>query len=332
MSQVMDFDALDDAPATKLQMMSYKGAVRSPPWFASNFTAMAQELRKMKEYFIRNSSQGTGGDARVYDVGRFYFAYEGPADTTNAAGELYVEYTVELRTPNLEPFVLSGWASLSGTPISPAAPGTEMQSGPLTVSLIGDTTNTTIDVGVDNPGVYWLTAALMVTTANVGKLNVSTPTGSNATVDTADLVQSGSNNSANNYVTFSAPVFFPTTSDLLAIGPSFAWTSAAPNFLFVSLTPLSQETFGFPESNVQPDLPMPLRRGMEKLVLASLGERHSSSSDETDSDRLGKRAIQRGFMVENKGQKHTSQRFSLPLRAASDRVPNKIRGAVKQAL
>ncbi len=287
MSQVIDYDALDDPPQTKLQMMAYKGAVRSPPWFCSEFNASPQDLHKMKEYYVRNSAQQHGGDARVYDVGNFYLAYEGPADDGGAAGELYVEYTVELKTPNLQPYVLSGQSNNLGSVgnyITPSTPQAVTTSGPLTVSVVGNATANGFYVGASAPGTY-----LMVYTADQNSsalggdnfLSASVPTGSNAQID-GDLlydtvVAAGDSGQMTTWV----PVFFPTTDDIVLITLGQSWSSSQILQLRVQLLPLSQEQFGFPSTNNPSVLPLAMRRGMQKVLTAGTAlERRSKREAE----------------------------------------------------
>lgn len=264
-SQVIDYDALDDPPLTKLQMMAYKGAVRSPPWFCSDFTADPKDLSKMKEYYVRNSAQQGPGDARVYDVGRYFLAYEGPADTGGAAGELYIEYIVELRTPNLEPYALSGRASLQGTALTPANLGLQTASGPLAVSIVGS--GTSFLVGVSSPGTYLMSIVGQMTTVTPAgnQVIVGIPTGSNAQ-DSGFNEYPATLAAGDTVYSTTVPVFFPTIEDLVAILVSEStWAAQGMTSLSVIMTPLSEETFGFPTPAAEVTLPLAMRRGLAKL-------------------------------------------------------------------
>jgi len=300
MSQVIDYDALDDAPQTKLQMMAYKGAVRSPPWFCSQFNAAAQDLRKMKEYYVRNTAQQGGGDARVYDVGNYFLAYEGPADNAGAAGELYIEYTVELKTPNLQPFVLSGQSLNQGTDVAggyvvPSNGQAVSTQGPLTVSVVGSTADNGFLVGSSAPGTY-----LMVVTvdcfglaAGADDVGFSAPTGSNATVDVPSIYATELQSGEAGYMTTWAPVNFPTTEDLLLLTKIQTWASSNVMTLRVQLLPLSQETFSFPTVNNPAVLPLAIRRGMRKLARYDELVEHRSKKEAEIVDDIARYRVSR---------------------------------------
>lgn len=103
---VVDYDASDLPPVDKTQMMSYKGAVRSPAWFACVNVSASSDLNKRMSYYIRNNSQDGEQDPKLYNVGNLYVAFQGdtPAYT---AGELYVEYEIDLSTPVLKDSIAS---------------------------------------------------------------------------------------------------------------------------------------------------------------------------------------------------------------------------------
>jgi hypothetical protein len=94
----MDFDAADSSPVTKQALMSYHDAVRSPAWGDCRFVADKQDLVKFgSQRFIRSTSLSANQDIKTYDVGNLWVATSGGAGVV--AGELYVEYDVELMTP-----------------------------------------------------------------------------------------------------------------------------------------------------------------------------------------------------------------------------------------
>jgi hypothetical protein len=98
---VVDYDASDQAPNDKTQMMAYKGAVRSPAWFACVNSSAITDLRKQKNYYVATSQQGGTEDPRFSNVGNFILAFQSESDAYTA-GELYVEYDIELETPVLD--------------------------------------------------------------------------------------------------------------------------------------------------------------------------------------------------------------------------------------
>lgn len=99
-----DYDPLDAAPASKQDVMSNKVAVRSAPW--QEF-AMDVPIADMQRdfYYTRSGAVPSGADQKLYDVGQFIVATQG---ASGASGEIYVEYEVELITPQANTAPISG--------------------------------------------------------------------------------------------------------------------------------------------------------------------------------------------------------------------------------
>jgi hypothetical protein len=98
----VDFDAVDPPPVDKLQFMTYDGAVRSPPWFASVYDCAQYNIHKYKEYYItRDQITPPTTDEKTYFVGNIFVATQSQSDPFTA-GEFYVEYDVVLSTPQLD--------------------------------------------------------------------------------------------------------------------------------------------------------------------------------------------------------------------------------------
>lgn len=111
----VDFDAADSAPTTKQQIMSYEGAVRSGVWQECRYDAKPSSLHKFgPQKFVRGAALAANQDIKTYDAGNLYIATQGCADAT-AIGELYVEYDVDLVTPQIQSSTPSGGARVSGT-------------------------------------------------------------------------------------------------------------------------------------------------------------------------------------------------------------------------
>ncbi len=101
----IDFDASDAAPLSKQQMMSYKTSVRSPVWSDCACSANKEELHKLgQERYVRGGALAANLDIRASDVGNLIAAALVQGATT-VFGELYVEYDVELYTPQTDPSV-----------------------------------------------------------------------------------------------------------------------------------------------------------------------------------------------------------------------------------
>jgi len=100
----VDFDAADTPPVSKAQLLSYQGAVRSNVWKSCEYVCTSANLQKLKQYFMRSTPLVSNLDVKTYDVGVLNIATTGidlGVLSSLTVGELYVEYTVDLYTPQL---------------------------------------------------------------------------------------------------------------------------------------------------------------------------------------------------------------------------------------
>lgn len=98
----VDYDASDAAALGKASLMSYYGAVRSPIWSECTFECDPRSLTGFgPRRFTRIGSLAGDQDIKTYDIGTFQIATQGCADAS-VIGELYVEYTIELYTPQID--------------------------------------------------------------------------------------------------------------------------------------------------------------------------------------------------------------------------------------
>nr|QYF49911.1 MAG: hypothetical protein 2 [Beijing sediment noda-like virus 1] len=94
----IDYDASDSAPSNKVSIMSYKGATRTSPWDRADYNARSIDLRKFGvQRYVRSAV--VSGDIKTYDVGNLFVATQNTPATASTLGELYVQYTVRLYTP-----------------------------------------------------------------------------------------------------------------------------------------------------------------------------------------------------------------------------------------
>lgn len=100
----IDFDASDSAPTNKVTLMSYAGAARTSVFDTVRLLSTNIDRKKMvHERYVRSGALSPSSDIKTFDVGNLYVATVGaPANVTTALGELYVEYTVRLRTPQIQ--------------------------------------------------------------------------------------------------------------------------------------------------------------------------------------------------------------------------------------
>ncbi len=142
----VDFDAADAAPANKQQLMSFEGAVRSGVWQECAFSAKPQSLHKFgPEKFNRSTSLSANQDIKTYDAGNLFVATKDCADAT-AIGELYVEYDVEFKTPQINASGVLGGSFVNSTGVASATPMGTAGSGTILGSLISGVTATTVSL------------------------------------------------------------------------------------------------------------------------------------------------------------------------------------------
>jgi len=118
----IDFDAADSSPVSKQEFMANWRAVRSPVWQECCYEVDVKDLHKFNQLFIRQTTV-SGTDIKTYDLGNFLVGTYGMADTS-AVGELYVDYEVELITPQYTPPLLNPRSNkiVSSGSVSRAAP------------------------------------------------------------------------------------------------------------------------------------------------------------------------------------------------------------------
>ncbi len=183
----LDFDASDAAPESKQQAMAYRNSVRSPPWSDFDFNATAEDLRKRASYYVRNGSLSANQDIKLYDTGNFFCCTSGNSVAT--LGELYVEYDVDLMTPQMGPAGAGDAESGVFNGTSNAAPAaTKTGNLPATAVSTGTTTSvTTFTFSQPWEGLVAVTLA--------GTVLTGTTAGGSATVTTVqDVVNAGATN------------------------------------------------------------------------------------------------------------------------------------------
>jgi hypothetical protein len=103
----VDYDVKDELPSSKRDMMSLQGAVRTVDWKDVSLNCVKESLHKRKTYYVGDSvdfgpnynPSESPADSRLEDVGELIVASSNSTANANL-GELYVEYAVELMTPD----------------------------------------------------------------------------------------------------------------------------------------------------------------------------------------------------------------------------------------
>jgi len=125
-----DYDAHDDPPIDKVEMMAMKGAQRTAPWECARCETTSKDIAHAKDYYIRDVPPSVEQDITLLDVGKFILSTanilsgllgENTGDDITL-GELYVDYDITLKNPTMER--------------ASAAPGTAMR-----IAWIPDTLN-----------------------------------------------------------------------------------------------------------------------------------------------------------------------------------------------
>lgn len=169
----VDFDAVDLPPVDKLQLMTYDGAIRSPPWFAGVYECASYNLHKYKEYFITNSlTTPTSTDEKTYFVGNIFVATQSQS-ASFTAGELYVEYDITLMTPQLSSIAYVDGLYVEGVRNTSGVYSETLRAGELDVMFEGeDLANNTFVI--PTPGGWNVTVTLTTTSGTSLTTTVST--------------------------------------------------------------------------------------------------------------------------------------------------------------
>ncbi len=156
-SMAIDYDAADDPPTTKGDLMSYQGAVAGAVWQEVCCTGDSKDLRKFgTKRYIRTGPLGANLDIKTYDVGNLFIATDGCADAS-AIGELYVVYDIDLQTPQRSQNQGIGLvASASITASTGVTQTSTFGSAPMTIlknmSVVADSDTLTFNT----PGTYFV--------------------------------------------------------------------------------------------------------------------------------------------------------------------------------
>jgi len=107
----VDYDPTEPIPTSKQELMSKRAATRTAAWTSVAMPCVKEDLHKRKSYFVNSDIVSTTyynqaanrediADIRLNDTGEFLIASSNCA-SSQQLGELYVEYEVELLTPEL---------------------------------------------------------------------------------------------------------------------------------------------------------------------------------------------------------------------------------------
>lgn len=102
---VPDYDAADDnSAATKQKLLGYDDSVRGPLWKTMTCTCKPRNLKMRTSFYNRIGALKPNLDIKMYDVCSLTTYLDGITSTAPlVVGELWVQYTIVLTTPQLEP-------------------------------------------------------------------------------------------------------------------------------------------------------------------------------------------------------------------------------------
>nr|WRQ65005.1 structural protein [Tolivirales sp.] len=175
----IDYDASDALANNKVTLMSYEGATRTNPWDETTFNARSSDLHKFGiQRYVRGGI--VTGDIKTFDAGIFQLATQNTPATDTTLGELYVEYTVRLFTPQISA-VAAGNFKNSGTQVGTIT----MPSGTAIPQLIAEY------AGTATSPLFWLdpvTASspnplLYINTNTIGQFLLALRSSDNSIVD-----------------------------------------------------------------------------------------------------------------------------------------------------
>lgn len=180
----VDWDAADATPTSKILQLQERTKADDAVWQNFDLPCDVADLRKNGQRYIRTGSLAANLDIKTYDVGTFVFGTQG---STGAIGELWVEYDVELITPNSSANPSAGSAAkiVGATSISTAQifgtnpTITQANNLPITVSANTITFNATgsflIETVRGGTTVVAMTAAASPPTVSVTAMAADTP-------------------------------------------------------------------------------------------------------------------------------------------------------------
>ena len=97
----VDYDATDLPPDNAVKVMAMEGSVKCPSWSESYHVSTLTNLHKQKINYTNFDRNAEGDNLRQNDIGNFY-AIALSQGTTNLIGDLFVDYEIELTTPQLD--------------------------------------------------------------------------------------------------------------------------------------------------------------------------------------------------------------------------------------
>jgi hypothetical protein len=118
-------------------MASYQDCVEDVPWKNLKCTLSPSSMHVIQQRkYLRTSAIPTGTDVKLYDVGNFFVATTGGANT-DSIGKLYVEYEVEFYIPQKTSTTSSGQSFAYRQASQSLSTGVKLLASPTSIIAAG---------------------------------------------------------------------------------------------------------------------------------------------------------------------------------------------------
>jgi hypothetical protein len=94
-----EFNVSDSLPSTKAELLEYAYATRAPVWKNFRLTLDSSAVMNFKDYYIRVNELSVENDKKLYDPLYLIVATDAVSTDISYAGELWIEYEIELLYP-----------------------------------------------------------------------------------------------------------------------------------------------------------------------------------------------------------------------------------------
>lgn len=102
-----DYDAADDnSTKSKTELMSFQDSIRGNLWSGMTMSCTSSNLHKQKQFFVRSADLTNNLDIKMYDVLRLFVVISDALADGEILGELWVDYTIQLQTPQLNSILI----------------------------------------------------------------------------------------------------------------------------------------------------------------------------------------------------------------------------------
>jgi hypothetical protein len=111
-----DYDAADDnSTKSKTELMSFQDSIRGNLWSGMTMSCTSSNLHKQKQFFVRSDVLVNNLDIKMYDVLRLFVVLSDALADGEIVGELWVDYTIQLQTPQLNSIAIDvqSWSTVS---------------------------------------------------------------------------------------------------------------------------------------------------------------------------------------------------------------------------